>query len=231
MLESEHAADPSALTIVVAEAAATVVCAASIRLERGTEFATLCGGADPPGVAPTRDLPSNRGLPGEPRRRPRLPLPRDGRVGRQPSDPRTSRLHRGDGHDAIRLVATDASSSRSLACVADVSRLRGDLDRRAAAWFGRQHPGAVRSLRSATLCPPQRSPRPQPAAARRGAAPGPLPTRARGRERHPATPPVAEGLDAAGAGAVLPIRPAQRWHRAPAPSQRRTSTASVTPAA
>jgi GNAT superfamily N-acetyltransferase len=48
MLESERAADPDAFAIVVAEAAATVVCAAWIRLERGTEFATLWGGATLP---------------------------------------------------------------------------------------------------------------------------------------------------------------------------------------
>ena len=45
MLESERAADPSALTVVVAESGATVVCAAWIRFEHGTEFATLWGGA------------------------------------------------------------------------------------------------------------------------------------------------------------------------------------------
>ena len=45
MLESERAADPDALTVVVAESGATVVCAAWIRFERGTEFATLWGGA------------------------------------------------------------------------------------------------------------------------------------------------------------------------------------------
>jgi len=48
MLESERAVDPDALSIVVAEAAATVVCAAWIRFERGTEFATLWGGATLP---------------------------------------------------------------------------------------------------------------------------------------------------------------------------------------
>jgi GNAT superfamily N-acetyltransferase len=45
MLESERTVDPNALTIIVAEAGATVVCAAWIRFERGTEFATLWGGA------------------------------------------------------------------------------------------------------------------------------------------------------------------------------------------
>jgi GNAT superfamily N-acetyltransferase len=45
MLESERAVDADALTVVVAEARATVVCAAWIRFERGTEFATLWGGA------------------------------------------------------------------------------------------------------------------------------------------------------------------------------------------
>ena len=45
MLESERAVDPDALTVVVAEARAAVVCAAWIRFERGTEFATLWGGA------------------------------------------------------------------------------------------------------------------------------------------------------------------------------------------
>jgi|SRR3954469_4203398 len=48
MLESERAVDPDALTIVVAEAGATVVCAAWIRFERRTEFATLWGGATLP---------------------------------------------------------------------------------------------------------------------------------------------------------------------------------------
>jgi hypothetical protein len=48
MLESERAVDPDSLTIVVAEAGPTVVCAAWIRFERGTEFATLWGGATLP---------------------------------------------------------------------------------------------------------------------------------------------------------------------------------------
>jgi hypothetical protein len=48
MLESERAVDPDGLTIIVAEAAATVVCAAWIRFERGTQFATLCDAATLP---------------------------------------------------------------------------------------------------------------------------------------------------------------------------------------
>ena len=48
MLESERAVDPDALAVVVAEAGATVVCAAWIRFERGTEFATFWGGATLP---------------------------------------------------------------------------------------------------------------------------------------------------------------------------------------
>ena len=48
MLESERAVDPDAITIVVAEAGATVVCAAWIRFEQGTEFGTLWGGATLP---------------------------------------------------------------------------------------------------------------------------------------------------------------------------------------
>ena len=48
MLESERAVDPDALSIVVAEVGATVVCAAWIRFEDGTEFATLWGGATLP---------------------------------------------------------------------------------------------------------------------------------------------------------------------------------------
>jgi GNAT superfamily N-acetyltransferase len=48
MLESERAVDPDALTVVVAEAGETVVCAAWIRFERGTEFTTLWGGATRP---------------------------------------------------------------------------------------------------------------------------------------------------------------------------------------
>ena len=48
MLESERAVDPHALTVVVAEAGEAVVCAAWIRYERPTEFATLWGGATLP---------------------------------------------------------------------------------------------------------------------------------------------------------------------------------------
>ena len=48
MLEAERAVDPDALTIMVAEAGPTVVCAAWIRFERGTDFATLWGGATLP---------------------------------------------------------------------------------------------------------------------------------------------------------------------------------------
>ena len=48
MLESERATDPDSLTIVVAEASETVVCAAWIRFARGTEFATLWGGTTLP---------------------------------------------------------------------------------------------------------------------------------------------------------------------------------------
>jgi GNAT superfamily N-acetyltransferase len=47
-LEAEHAVDPSALTIVVAEAGAEVVCAAWVRFARDTEFATLWGGGTLP---------------------------------------------------------------------------------------------------------------------------------------------------------------------------------------
>jgi GNAT superfamily N-acetyltransferase len=47
-LGAERAADPSGLTIVVAEAGGEVVCAAWIRFEHGTSFATLWGGATLP---------------------------------------------------------------------------------------------------------------------------------------------------------------------------------------
>ena len=48
MFESERAADAERITIVVAEAAGEVVCAAWIRFEAGTKFATLWGGATLP---------------------------------------------------------------------------------------------------------------------------------------------------------------------------------------
>jgi len=48
MIESERDADPGAITVVVAESGETVVCAAWIRFARGTEFATLWGGATLP---------------------------------------------------------------------------------------------------------------------------------------------------------------------------------------
>ncbi len=48
MFDSERAVDSNAITIVVAEAGGAVVCAAWIRFERGTDFATLWGGATLP---------------------------------------------------------------------------------------------------------------------------------------------------------------------------------------
>jgi GNAT superfamily N-acetyltransferase len=48
MLEAELDVDPDALTIVVAEAADTVVCAGWVRFESGTGFASLWGGATLP---------------------------------------------------------------------------------------------------------------------------------------------------------------------------------------
>jgi GNAT superfamily N-acetyltransferase len=72
MLESERAADPDGLTVVVAEAGETVVCAAWIRYEHGTDFATLWGGATLPDwrrrgiyratVAYRADLAAERGF-------------------------------------------------------------------------------------------------------------------------------------------------------------------------
>src|SRR5207253_1915163 len=47
-LEAERAVDPDAITIVVAEAGDTAVCAAWVRFTRGTEFATLWGGGTLP---------------------------------------------------------------------------------------------------------------------------------------------------------------------------------------
>jgi hypothetical protein len=47
-LEAEHAADPEALVVVVAEAGEEVVCAGWVRLERDSEFATLWGGGTLP---------------------------------------------------------------------------------------------------------------------------------------------------------------------------------------
>lgn len=48
-LERERAADPGGLTIVVAEAGDTLVCAGWVRFPRGTDFATLWGGGTLPG--------------------------------------------------------------------------------------------------------------------------------------------------------------------------------------
>lgn len=48
MFESERDVDPDSISIIVAEVAGTVVSAAWIRFERGTEFATLWGGATLP---------------------------------------------------------------------------------------------------------------------------------------------------------------------------------------
>jgi len=48
MLESELEADPDGLVVVVAEAGDRVVCAAWVRFEEGTGFATLWGGATLP---------------------------------------------------------------------------------------------------------------------------------------------------------------------------------------
>ena len=47
-LEAERTADPQGLTIVVAEAEGAIVCAGWVRFQRGTDFATLWGGATLP---------------------------------------------------------------------------------------------------------------------------------------------------------------------------------------
>jgi GNAT superfamily N-acetyltransferase len=47
-LEAERTADPEGLSIVVAEAAGAIVCAGWVRFQRGTDFATLWGGATLP---------------------------------------------------------------------------------------------------------------------------------------------------------------------------------------
>jgi GNAT superfamily N-acetyltransferase len=47
-LDAEHAVDPDAIAIVVAEAADRVVCAGWVRFEAGTDFATLWGGGTLP---------------------------------------------------------------------------------------------------------------------------------------------------------------------------------------
>jgi GNAT superfamily N-acetyltransferase len=47
-LEAEKLADPSYLTVVVAEVDGAVVCAGWVRFERGTDFATLWGGGTVP---------------------------------------------------------------------------------------------------------------------------------------------------------------------------------------
>src|SRR5581483_185042 len=49
MLETEHAFDPESIAIVVAEAGGEAVCAAWMRFEPDTDFATLWGGATLPG--------------------------------------------------------------------------------------------------------------------------------------------------------------------------------------
>jgi len=48
MLEAERTADPDGITIVVAEADGAIVCAGWVRFVRGTDFATLWGGATLP---------------------------------------------------------------------------------------------------------------------------------------------------------------------------------------
>jgi GNAT superfamily N-acetyltransferase len=47
-LQAEREADPDGIAIVIAQAGGTVVCAGWVRFERGTEFATLWGGATLP---------------------------------------------------------------------------------------------------------------------------------------------------------------------------------------
>jgi GNAT superfamily N-acetyltransferase len=47
-LDAERTADPDGISIVVAEAGGAIVCAGWVRFERGTDFATLWGGATLP---------------------------------------------------------------------------------------------------------------------------------------------------------------------------------------
>ena len=105
MLESEREVDPDALTIVVAEAGETVVCAAWIRFERDTEFATLWGGATLPEwrrrgiyratVSHRANLAAGRGL---------RYLETDAS---EDSRPILERRLPGDDHHTVRLVAPD----------------------------------------------------------------------------------------------------------------------------
>jgi GNAT superfamily N-acetyltransferase len=71
-LEAERGVDPDALTIVVAEAGDTTICAGWVRFAQGTEFATLWGGGTLPAwrgrgiyravVAYRANLAAQRGL-------------------------------------------------------------------------------------------------------------------------------------------------------------------------
>ena len=80
MLESERAVDPDALT----DRRGRGRCDRRLRrmdpVRARHRVRHPLGRRDPAGVAPTRDLSRHRRLPGEPRRRKRLPLPRDGRL-------------------------------------------------------------------------------------------------------------------------------------------------------
>ena len=104
-LEKERAADPDAISIVVVEAGSEVVCAAWVRFEGGTDFATLWGGGTLPAwrgrgiykamVAYRANLARERGY--------RF-VQVDASDG-QPADPRAARIRRRDDDDALRLVA------------------------------------------------------------------------------------------------------------------------------
>ena len=67
-LEAELAVDPDGLTIVVAEAGQTVVCAAWVRFVHGHRVRDLLRRRHASGLARTRDLPRHRHVPREPGR-------------------------------------------------------------------------------------------------------------------------------------------------------------------
>ncbi len=77
------------------------VCGARMEFHPGTDFASLWGGGTVARVARQGRLPLAGRPPDPDRRGPRPALPPGGRLGREPPDPGTARLHRARRHHAV----------------------------------------------------------------------------------------------------------------------------------
>ena len=124
-LEKERAADPDAITIVVAESAGEVVCAGWVRFVSRHGLRDAVGWRHAPRVAASGHLSRVGRLPRQPRGGAGVPLPAGGRVVGEPTGPGAHGLRRGHDDDAVHL---DAAGEPSVAQAGLVAHLHDSCD-------------------------------------------------------------------------------------------------------